>query len=195
MFTEKPRISKGVGIAGGAVIAVLALVLMVFFSAMGAKNRAISIEESAAASESQIQVVVQKRVDMLTQLVNAVQDSKEFERETLVELTQARAQAERGDIEASNVTLSAVAEAYPEIKSIELYDNLMMNTAVIENQLSNAREAYNREVREYNKLLRQFPSSTLIGMTNYEPVKFEMFTQNESADNFNPAENNLFGDN
>lgn len=166
-----------------------------FLTAQGYKNRAISLEEGIQESGSNIQTIVQKRVDTLTQLTNTVKDSKKFEAEVLVGLTKARTEAERGDFAASESSLRAVAEAYPEIKTIDLYDNLMITTATIENQLSNSRQVYNRDVAEYNKLIRKFPSSQLLGLAGYKPLNFEPFIPSEAATGFNPSEDNLFGDN
>lgn len=183
---------KKLGVVGGIVCAVLAFVLVIFLTTMSYKNSAISHEEQINEDSANISAIVQKRVDMLSQLVNAVKDSKEFESETLEKITAARTQAESGDIENSNLTLAAVAEAYPEIKTVALYQDVMNATSSVENQLSGARGAYNADVKSYNKLLRQFPSGFFISITNYEPQDFKMFEENDSAKTFNPSDDNLW---
>ena len=184
---------KTIAAVGSAVLVLLVLVFTPVFIGQGYKNRAISLEEQVSADLSNISVVIQKRVDQLTQLVNVIQDSKEFESGVLIQVTAARAQAEAGDIEQSNITLNAVAEAYPEIKTIGLYENLMNATSTVENQLSGARIAYNSDVQSYNKLIRQFPNSFFLDMAGYNKQSYRMFVANDSANDYNPAEDNLFG--
>lgn len=185
---------KNLAAIGSVVLVLLVLIFTPALIGQGYKNRAISLEEQVSADTANIEVVVQKRVDQLTQLVNAVKDSKDFESGVLIQVTEARTQAEAGNVEQSNITLNAVAEAYPEIKTISLYDNLMNATSTVENQLSGSRTAYNSDVQSYNKLIRQFPNSFFLNMAGYDKQSYDMFVANDAASNFNPVEDNLFGD-
>lgn len=185
--------NKKYGIIVGITLTVIAIfVLIPFFMTVGYKNTAISQEERIYEDQSNISTIVQKRVDMLSQLVNAVNDSKDFENETLVKLTEARSLAQEGKVQESNLTLAAVAEAYPDIKTVDLYKDVMTSTTTVENQLNGARVALNKDIKSYNILNRKFPSSFFLDISGYEKVDFKMFESNETANNFNPAEDNLW---
>lgn len=180
------------GIIGGIVLAVIALIIMVIAPIISTHNNAVRKEANVDEASSNISIVVQQRVDALQTMINAVKDAKEFEKDVLVQLTEARAQAEAGQVEQSNLTLSAVAEAYPEIRSIDLYADLNRESATVENTLRGAREAYNATVRDYRTFTSTIPNTWWLSIQGYEVQEYELFTANESAENFNPAEDNLW---
>lgn len=176
--------------AMAAVVAFVALVVTV--SVVSARNIAIGIESDIEASHAEIQSVTQKRVDALTSLVNTVQDAKVFEGDTLEKLTKARSLASEGKIEQAQIAIQSVAEAYPQIKTIDLYQNVMQETSVVENQLRISRDAYTNSVRRYKNHTRTFPNSLYLSLASYEVKDYEMFEASEGAKSYDPSSENLW---
>jgi LemA protein len=142
-----------------------------FFS--GAYNRAVTIEENVNTSKSNISKEEQRRVDLFNNLVDAVQDARTFEQETLVKIAEARGQANKGQVENAMITLASVVEAYPEIKTTALYQQTMTEFAVTENRLAGYREQYNNDVREYKRYTKGFFTRIGLAITGYEVQDFK----------------------
>ena len=109
-------------------------------------------------------------------------------------IIQARNEAQSGNIEQSNVTLKAVAEQYPELKTIDLYKNVMTATSINESQLKQYRESYNNNIKNYKKYVRKWPNSNILNNIGYEIKNYKLFEANSSAINYDPAEKNLWED-
>lgn len=150
------------------------------------------MEESIESSKSDIDIILQRRVDELTQLINTVKDSKEFEQDALEGIIQARSEAASGNIEQSNLTLKSVAEQYPQLQTMELYKNVMTAISINKNQLKQYRESYNNIVKDYRKFVRQWPNKGILEGLDYEVKDYSLFEANNSAINYNPVENNLW---
>lgn len=186
--------SKRAGIIGAIILLALTCIGIGFLTGVSASNKAISQEEQISEDQSNIDVVIQKRVDALSQMINTVKDSKKFEQDTLTQVTEARSQAESGNIEQSNLTLKAVGEAYPELKTIDLYQNVLNETATVENQIKGAREAYNHDVKSYRQFVRTWPNSMLLSWRGYDVQDYTMFTASNSAQSYSPSDDNLWDD-
>jgi len=106
-----------------SIIGIALLVFIPIFS--GTYNRVVTLEENINTSESNISKEEQRRVDLFNNLVNAIENAKDFERSTQVQIAEARGQAQSGNVQEAMLTIQAVADAYPEIKSIQLYDRTM----------------------------------------------------------------------
>lgn len=88
------------------------------------QNNAIHLENQVEASESQIQAVLQKRVDSLSQLIQTAQEGSQFEKDALNQIIEARSKTAAGDVAGANLAINAVAEKYPELKSVALFSNV-----------------------------------------------------------------------
>lgn len=157
-------------IIAGIVVAVL-LVFIPIFS--GTYNRVVTLEENINTSQSNISKEEQRRVDLFNNLVDAVENAKDFEKSTQVQIAEARSQGNSGNVEQAMLTIAAVAEAYPEIKSIQLYDKTMTEFSITENRLAGYREQYNVDVRSYNRKVRSFPSNIVLGIMGYDQQDFK----------------------
>lgn len=157
-----------------AVIVGLALLaLMVFIPIFsGTYNRVITLEENINTSKSNISKEEQRRVDLFNNLVDAVESAKEFEKATQVQIAEARGQANQGNVNEAMLAIAAVVEAYPEIKSMPLYDKTMTEFSVTENRLAGYREQYNVDVRSYNRKVRSFPTNLILAVMGYEKQDF-----------------------
>lgn len=151
-------------------------------------NKAIHLEEQILESSSAIKVQEKRRVDLIYNLVDIVEAYDIHEKETLTELTEARAKAEQGNILEARLAIQAVAEAYPDLKSVENYSNLMNELSITENLIAEYRNNYNMQVRAYNKHLRIFPNRFFLELGGYEKIDAEYLKYDVSED----APTNLF---
>lgn len=133
-------------------------------------------EEVAKAAWANVQTDLQRRNDLIGNLVETVRGFATQEREVLTQVTEARANAQRVQLtqdqlndpaamarlaEAQNritVNLQRLQEAYPELRSQENFQTLMVQLEGTENRIARARERYNEAVRDYNTTIRTFPS-------------------------------------
>lgn len=151
-------------IIGGILMFLLVLIPM--FS--GTYNRAVTLEENVNTSKSNTNKEEQRRIDLFNNLADAVLSAKTFEQETQTKIAEARSQANGGNVEQAMLTIAAVVEAYPEIKSVALYDKAMTEFAVTENRLAGYREQFNNDVRSYNRFVRGFPNNLILNVMGYE---------------------------
>lgn len=179
---------KSAFIAAGIVAAAILLIVVM---AAGINNRAISLEEQIGGAEAQINVAEKRRVDLVYNLVDTVTAYREYERDTMLAVTEARAAAQAGDADGAAMTvLNAVSEQYPELKANENYQQLMTELALTENSISQYRNNYNEQVKVYNKFVRQFPNSIVLGIMGYAPIE----TQYTDYDAPEDAPTDLFGE-
>ena len=177
------------------VIVIILLGLGFFIAAQSAKNSAIKQENMIDRERANVQTIIQKRVDALTEMINTVKQSTKFEQETLDKLTEARTATAEGNVTEGGTILNATAEAYPELKSIELFAEVNRETVTVENQLSNARQAYNTSVRDYRNKTQTWPRSSLLSMAGYTPKDYELFEASDSARDYDPSSgDNLWDD-
>ncbi len=153
-----------------AIFLALLLIIPVFSST---HNRVVTLEENINTSGSNINKEEQRRVDVFNNLVDAVESAKRFEKATQVQIAEARSQANSGNVEQAMLTIAAVAEAYPEIKSVVLYDRAMTEFSVTENRLAGYREQFNTDVRSYNRKVRSFPSNLFLTIMGYDKQNFQ----------------------
>jgi LemA protein len=169
----------------GIFIGVVALSFAIAFTT---QNKAINLEEQIKESKSSIEIQEKRRVDLILNLVDTVKDYNKHEKDTLVQLTEARSNATKGNVKEAELTLQAVTEAYPELKSQQNYKELMNELATTENLIAEHRDNYNIQVKAYNKHVRKFPNSVLLNMMGYEKMNVKYLEYNASSD----APTNLF---
>lgn len=161
-------------------IAIVLTLGMAFTFVMSSQNKAITLEEHVVSCKSDIDVDLKRRQDLLYNLADAVKEYDEHESEVLRETIAARGGAmSTKDV---NLALGVVHEKYPELKSIELYKNLMTEIAMTENKIERVRKTYNTAIKEYNRYIRKFPTSTFLDMTGYEKRSFEYLEFNAPED-------------
>ena len=128
-------------------------------------------EEQINGAQANINVAEKRRVDLVYNLVDAVQAYQDYEGKTLEAITAARSSVSNGDIDEAKVSINAVAEAYPELKANENYQQLMNELAMTENQIAQYRNNYNEQVRAYNKMIRSFPNNVILSILGYERIE------------------------
>jgi LemA protein len=157
-----------------ALLVVLALAVVVLY------NRLVRLRNRAENSWAQVDVQLRKRYDLIPNLVEAVKGYASHERETFEEVTRARTAAQQAttvqeQAEAENVLtaaigrLFAVAEAYPELRASENFQQLQAELSDVEGKIAIARQVYNDAVLSYDNALETVPTNIVAGMFNFEP--------------------------
>lgn len=159
--------NKATWIVVGIVFAIILLIGGLFISS---NNKAIFLEEQINAAQADINVAEKRRYDLVFNLVDAVQSYQDYEGETMESIVSARNSMEHGDVEGAQIEITAVAEAYPELKANENYKQLMNELALTENQIAQYRNNYNEQVRSYNKMARSFPNNIILNILGYEAI-------------------------
>lgn len=156
-----------------AVVVLLALLVVVAYNGLIAKrNRS----ENAWA---QVDVQLRRRYDLIPNLVEAVKGYAAHEKATFEEVTAARTAAEhakgpaeQGQAEASLGgaigRLMAVAEAYPELRATENFQQLQAELGETENKIATSRQVYNDTVLTYNNAVQQVPTNIVAGVFGFK---------------------------
>lgn len=165
---------------------VIAIILLCVFGVQSSQNKAIALEEQVNTAASDINVQEKRRVDLVYNLADAVMQYDEHEAETLKAIAEGRGST--GSIENVTTAITAVAEAYPELKSNENYKTLMNELSMTENLIAEYRSNYNKAIKEYNRYVRKFPTRIFLNMLGYEVMEYEYLNYNVSSD----APQNLF---
>lgn len=171
-----------------ATAGIVAVILMCIFGIQGAQNKAFALEEQVNTADSDIKVQEKRRVDLVYNLVDCVKQYDKHEAETLVAIVEGRGKAT--SIENVTTAISAVTEAYPELKSNENYKELMNELSITENLIAGYRENYNKQIKEYNRYVRKFPTRLYLSILGYESKEYRYLDYNAPVD----APQNLFGD-
>lgn len=144
-------------ISGAIIVGVILVIVFTILGSLGSvNNHYVALNENVSTSKSNISKEEQRRVDLFNNLVDAVQNAKNFEQDTQTKIAQARSQANGGHIDQDQITLQSVVEAYTEIKSIDLYKQTMLEFSATENRLAGFREQYNNDARSFNAYVGGF---------------------------------------
>lgn len=170
------------------VVGIILVAVMCVFGVQSSRNKAIGLEEAIETSMSDIKVQEKRRIDLLPNLVDTIKQYDKHEAETLQAIVDGRGSA--GDIENVSTAITAVAEAYPELKSNENYKQLMTELATTENMIAQYRESYNKQVGTYNRYVKGFPARIFLSWTGYEVLDYQRLDYQAPVD----APTNLFGE-
>ena len=174
------------------IIAILSGVILTagafIFGMQGVQNKAIGLEEQILTASSDIEVQEKRRVDLVYNLVDTVKQYDKHEAETLKEIVEAR--GGKGYISDVNTVLSAVTEAYPDLKSNENYKQLMTELTVTENIMVDYRTNYNSQIKSYNRYVRKFPNRFILDLLGYDTISYSYLEYNAPS----TAPQNLFGE-
>jgi LemA protein len=152
---------------------------MVFGSYVSAKNQMVSKDEVVKAAWSDVDVQLQRRLDLIPNLVETVKGFTKEESTVFGDIANARAgmlnaQGPAGKIEANGKLDSALGrlllltENYPQLRSSDQFMRLQDELAGTENRISVARKRYNDALRDYNTFVRQFPNSIWAGIAGFQ---------------------------
>lgn len=163
-----------------AVLALLVLLGILGISAVGSYNNLVQLNESTNGKWSQVNVQLQRRADLIPNLVSTVKGYATHEQEILNNLADARSRlvGAQGvaDKAAANEELSStlskllvIVENYPTLKADANFRQLQDELAGTENRIATARKDYNDSVQIYNAKIKTFPNSIWAGMLGFSP--------------------------
>lgn len=170
------------------IAGIVAVAMLCVFWVQGAQNKAFSLEENVGTALSDIEIQEKRRVDLVYNLADCVMQYDKHEAETLKAVVEGRGGT--GDIENVSTAITAVSEAYPELKSNENYKELMNELSMTENLIAEHRSNYNKQVKAYNRYVRKFPTRVFLDILGYEVMDYGYLEYNAPSD----APQNLFGE-
>jgi LemA protein len=163
------------------VILLLVISLYGFFK--GTYNRFVSMDEAVKSSWAQVENQLQRRYDLIPNLVETVKGYAKQEKDVLVEVTNARAKVggaanvpdkitANNELSGALSRLMVVVERYPDLKSNQNFIRLQDELAGTENRIAVERMRYNDAVKAYNVAIRSFPANLLAGMFGFAKATF-----------------------
>ena len=163
------------------VIIILALVALIFFGQyISVRNTLVTKNEAVKAAWSQVDIVLQRRADLIPNLVETVKGYAQQEVTVFGDIAKARsallnAQSPADKIAANQQLdgalgrLLVVVENYPQLKSNENFLRLQDELAGTENRIAVERKRYNDTLQDYNTYVQQFPASVFAGWAGFKP--------------------------
>lgn len=159
-------------------IVVIVVILALIIAIVALYNNLVQLRNRVDNAWSQIDVQLQRRLDLIPNLVETVKGYAAHERGTFEAVTQARsavmsAPTPEAKMEADNMltgtlkSLFAVAEAYPELKANTNFQQLQSEITGTEDKISYMRQSYNDTVMTYNNAIQTFPGNIIAGMFHF----------------------------
>jgi LemA protein len=173
-----------------AILAIVVVVAFLLVFAFSSYNGLVAAEENVNSKWSQVENQLQRRADLIPNLVETVKGYAAHEEEIFTEVTKAReklisagsvAEKAQADAELTSALsrLLAIVENYPTLKADANFRQLADELAGTENRIAVARMDYNNAVQRYNSRIRSFPTSIIARIMGFE--KKEYFKAEEGA--------------
>jgi len=169
----------GIGCAAVAAICIFFLIVVVI-AVMGSYNHLVGLSQGVNSQWAQVQTVYQRRADLIPNLVSTVSGAANFEKSTLIAVTEARAsvgqvkidpntapndpaklaefQQAQGQLSSALSRLLVVSERYPELKANNNFRDLQAQLEGTENRIAVARMDFNNAVQAYNTAIKSVPA-------------------------------------
>ncbi len=155
------------------------VIVVILFGFLSIRNSFVEKDETINASWAQIENQLQRRSDLIPNLVNTVKGYAKHETTIFTNIANARAQlagaktqsekvAAAQNFESALSRLLVVVEQYPNLKADQQFTRLMDELSGTENRISVERKKYNEHVQDYNLTIRRFPSNLVAGLLHYE---------------------------
>ncbi len=172
-----------------ASVIVFIIILVSLFSVISSYNKLVTMDEQVTSSWKQVENLLQRRYDLIPNLVEVTKGYAKHEEEIFTQIANARARIQDGgsreDLINANNELSGalsrlllVVENYPDLKANEQFIRLQDELAGTENRLAVSRQDYNRTVETYNKKIRRFPTSIIAKAFDFERHPYFEMDQN-----------------
>lgn len=158
---------------------ILGVILIAAVWAVSGYNKLVSRSEAVPEAWAQVENVLQRRYDLIPNLVSTVKGYAKHESGLLTEVTRLRSQwgaakgaqekiAAAGGLESALGRLLLVVERYPDLKANQNFLRLQDELAGTENRIAVERRRYNQVIRAYNVTVKRFPTNMLAGMFGFE---------------------------
>jgi LemA protein len=176
------------------LLIILGVIVVIILAAVGSYNGLIGSSQAVDASWAQVQNVYQRRADLIPNLVQTVQGAANFEKSTIVQVTEARAsvgkmtinqnqapadaaqlaefQKAQGQLGTALSRLLVVAENYPDLKASANFRDLQAQLEGTENRITVERGRFNSVVQDYNTKVRSLPTVFFAGLLGFQPKPY-----------------------
>jgi LemA protein len=165
------------------VLIIVAVIVILLLILVGMFNKLVRLRNRAENAWAQVDVQLRKRYDLIPNLVETVKGYAAHERGTFEEVTAARTAAQQAQgvaeqAEAENVLtaalgrLFAVAEAYPQLRATENFQQLQAQLSDVEQNIAVSRQVYNDTVLSYDNALETFPTNVIAGLFHFNPREY-----------------------
>lgn len=172
------------------LICVIAALVILAFSLVGSYNNMVSKQESVDSALANLDVMLQRRADLIPNLVNTVKGYAGHEKDVIENVTDARTKLlnansvdekseANNELSSSLNALMVVVENYPDLKASANFTQLSDELAGTENRIAVARKDYNDVVKDFNLTIKKIPNNFLAGIFGFE--KAEYFEADESS--------------
>jgi LemA protein len=171
---------RGLVVVLGIVAVIVVVAGLIFSSYVSAKNQMVAKDEAVKSAWSQVDIVLQRRADLVPNLVATVKGFATHEETVFGDIANARAGllnardpqskiAANGQLDSAFGRLLALSESYPELKSNQNFLALQDQLEGSENRIAVERKRYNDTLQDYNTFIRQFPNSIWAGIAGFQP--------------------------
>lgn len=179
------------------IVAIVAVIAILGGSLVSSYNGLVEKQASVENADAQIQVQLQRRADLIPNLVNTVKGYATHEEDVYTALADARAKLNsastpeeytdaNASFESALSRLLVVVENYPELKADKNFIALQDQLEGTENRLATARKDYNDIATDYNTTIKKFPTVIIAGMFGFEKVDlFEATAESQNAPTVN----------
>ena len=182
-----------------SLIVIAALILILGGCACNGYNSLIGVDQTVKNAWGDVETNYQRRTDLYNSVIKTIEGSATFEKSTLKEVIEARSkatsvrvdindsaslnryQAAQGQLQGSFSRLMAVAEAYPDLKTTQAFQNFQTDITGTENRINVARRDFNAAVKVYNLKVKTFPNNLFAGIFGYREKPF--FQSNPGSEN------------
>jgi LemA protein len=162
------------------VILVALIALVVFGQYVGVRNTLVTKNEAVKAAWSQVDIVLQRRADLIPNLVETVKGYATQEQTVFGDIAKARSAllsagspsekiAANNQLDAAIGRLLVLVENYPQLKSNENFMRLQDELAGTENRIAVERKRYNDTLQDYNTYIQKFPNNAFAGWSGFKP--------------------------
>src|SRR5271157_3165204 len=164
----------------GLVVVLIIVILLIWFGStyVGHRNEMVRLKETVNASWSQVDVVLQRRADLIPNLVETVKGYAAQEQKVFGDIAAARAAligaktpqdkiAANGQLDSALGRLLVIVENYPQLKSNENFMRLQDELAGTENRIAIERRRYNETLQDYNTYIGLFPNNIVASLSGF----------------------------
>jgi len=162
------------------IIVLILIALVVFGQYVSVRNTLVTKNEAVKAAWSQVDIVLQRRADLIPNLVETVKGIAKQEQTVFGDIAKARSQllsarspseriAANQQIDGALGRLLAIAENYPQLKSNENFLRLQDELAGTENRIAVERKRYNDALQDYNTYIQKFPANIFARWAGFKP--------------------------
>ena len=191
------------GCLGVAVLGIIVLVIIALLGGVGSYNNLVGLQQAVNSQWADVENQYQRRADLIPNLVQTVSGAANFEKSTLIAVTQARAsvgqvkldpttaptsqaqlqqfEAAQGQLGNALSRLLVVAEKYPDLKSNQNFTDLQTQLEGTENRITTARYDFNQAAQGYNTARQSFPTVLYANMLGFTARPY--FQAKEGAEN------------